>query len=306
MENEAQQAIEQLNRHLRGPYKLALMPPAKLSPAPKNARFMTDVQYRRLVDNVSKDGALASVPLCWVMPDGECRVLSGNHRVKAAATAGLPEILVLYTDQALSREDEIGIQLSHNAIVGQDDPIVLRELWDEIDSIASKMYSGLDDKQMAALEAMTMPSISDASIDFRTLALVFLPPEQERLQELLTQARKMISANGYHLARLAEHERLLDVIATVADGADIRNSAVALACILDVFERHQHELAADWLEDYEARRGKATFPLAAVFGSDRVPIAVADKLRKAVARAVDSGSIPSAERWRVLERCLDG
>ncbi len=55
----------------------------------ENARFMRHETFRRLVENVKRDGALSSLPFCWRKPDGRYLVLSGNHRVMAAREAGL-------------------------------------------------------------------------------------------------------------------------------------------------------------------------------------------------------------------------
>lgn len=49
----------------------------------------------------------------------------------------------------MSEEHRIAIQLSHNAIVGQDDPDILKKLYDKILDIDLKEYSGLDDKTLA-------------------------------------------------------------------------------------------------------------------------------------------------------------
>jgi len=45
----------------------------------------------------------------------------------------------------------VAIHLSHNAIAGQDDLAILRELFDEINDVALKEYSGLDDVVLGKL-----------------------------------------------------------------------------------------------------------------------------------------------------------
>jgi len=116
--------------------------------ADKNARFMKAEQYRRLVDNIRRDGCLTSVPFA-VRQGDRYTILSGNHRVRAARDAGLTEVLVLYSEREMSHQQQVAIQLSHNAIVGQDDLAILRELYDEINDVALKEYSGLDDVVLA-------------------------------------------------------------------------------------------------------------------------------------------------------------
>ena len=59
--------------------------------------------------------------------------------------AGPSEVMVLYSDRELTRAQQVAIHLSHNAVVGQDDLAILRELYDEINDVALREYSGLDD-----------------------------------------------------------------------------------------------------------------------------------------------------------------
>lgn len=47
------------------------------------------------------------------------------------------------------------------------------------------------------------------------------------------------------LADLREFDRLLDALETVEKRVGVRNRAVALRLILDVFEKHADELAAE-------------------------------------------------------------
>ena len=80
----------------------------------KNARFMRVEQYKRLVENIRRDGCLTSVPFAirhagsTGSPQGDrYTILSGNHRVKAAKDAGLSEVLVLYSDRELSHAQQV-------------------------------------------------------------------------------------------------------------------------------------------------------------------------------------------------------
>ena len=98
----------------------------------KNAHYMTDAMFSRLVGNIRKDGCLTTTPLVYEA-GGKLEVLSGNHRVQAAIKAGIEEADVLEIVTPLSREQKVAIQLSHNSINGKDDPNILAELWGELD-----------------------------------------------------------------------------------------------------------------------------------------------------------------------------
>jgi hypothetical protein len=302
VDEQAQERIELVNETLgaEAPYKLALVDPKDLVPAEKNARYMTSEQFSKLVANVARDGALSSLPLCWLSRN-RYHVLSGNHRVQAATEAGLPSILILYTDRKLSKSERLSMQLSHNSIVGQDDPTLLRDLWEEIGDLDAKLYSGLDDKMMEALDSVTLPPLSSATLEYRQLTFLFLPPEAERLEEVLKKALEIVSARDVRVARHAEWDRLLDALSTVSDAHDIRNSTTTLMLLLDVFERHQTDLAEGWEGDDGEPKHKGWVPLSTIFGGDRVPAGAAMTIQRAVKKMQERGDITEKSLWGFIE-----
>ena len=108
-----------------------------------NARYMKHEEFNRLVENIRRDGKLTSTPFLCKDDDDRWLCLSGNHRTRAAIEVGLPTITCLATDDPLSKEQRIAIQLSHNAIAGQDDPATLKALYEQILDTSLKQYSGL-------------------------------------------------------------------------------------------------------------------------------------------------------------------
>lgn len=122
---------------------LAVMDPKDISLLKKNARILKKDVFQQLTANIGRDKRLSSVPLCHRLSDGRVEVLSGNHRVQASVEAGIERILVMIIEEDLTRSQAVAIQLSHNALVGEDDPALLAELWAEIEDIAAKTYAGL-------------------------------------------------------------------------------------------------------------------------------------------------------------------
>lgn len=210
-------------------------------PLKKNARFMSREQFSNLVENIKRDGDLSSVPFC-IVRDGQYHVLSGNHRVKAAVAAGLNEILVMYTEEQLPREQEVAIQLSHNAIAGQDDQAMLKELFNEINDLALKSYSGLDDKLLGQVDALGGSGFTPVRLDFRTVTFLMLPDEESHLDGVLEAAADEAKrADTAYLARLGDFDRFMKAISRVQKAENIKNAAVALAVILDTFEKAYRE-----------------------------------------------------------------
>jgi len=104
----------------------------------ENARYMTADQMRRLTDNLKNDNALTSAVLLY--PDSETNkiiVISGNHRVEAARNSKLEQIPALIIQTYLNIDEIRAIQLSHNAITGQDNPNVLLEIYESLSAEAA-------------------------------------------------------------------------------------------------------------------------------------------------------------------------
>jgi len=300
VEAQAREEINQLNDGLRGfPFKLAVVPIEKLVFLEKNARYMTNEQFQNLVKNVKQDGGLSSLPFC-VMEGEKYKVLSGNHRGMAAKEAGLTEVLVLYTDKKLSQQEQVAIQLSHNSIVGQDDPVLLKELWSEIEDIGMKYYAGLDDKVLKELENVKIDALSEVNLDFRTMTFVFLPEEVDRLEEAFKAAIEQVLDKNWTVSRFQEFNRLMDAMSKSQSAYNIRNNATSMMLVLDVFEKHITDLAQGW-EKIEQTKNKQWVPLASIFNTDKIPIETAKLLKKAVERMAGRDRVPKNELWRAME-----
>lgn len=231
-----EQALEDVNARLApSSVRIALVPIAQCDLLEKNARFLRVEQYRRLVENIRRDGCLTSVPFAVRRAD-RYAILSGNHRVKAAQDAGLTEVLVLYTDRQLTRAQQVAIQLSHNALVGQDDLAILRELYDEIQDVALKEYCGLDDVALGKLEPPQLEPLSEQGLEYRVVSIAFLPDELERAERVLAAVLAKCTGEAIWLNRLADYDRFLDALAAAKAQAGVKNTATAFGLLLDAVE----------------------------------------------------------------------
>jgi hypothetical protein len=270
-----------------------------------NARYMTHEQYQRLVDNVRRDGALTSTPFVWRRPDGKGEVLSGNHRVKASIEAGLEEITWLESDdeKLQDRGYRVAVQLSHNAITGQDDPAVLAQLYQELEDLDLRAYSGLDDRTLELLAEVSIDKLAEANLDYQMLSFTFLPADAERAKNGFAEAESLSKgADERWLARYEDHFRLMDAIAVTGKAHDIRNHAAALSYVLDVFEANRTDLEPGWYdpETHEPKHD-SWIPLSVVLGVTEVPASVAAILNKVINRLVGAGDLGTKNRWQVLE-----
>ena len=222
--------------------RMAIVPIAQCDFLEKNARFMRAEQYRLLVDNIRADGCLTSVP--FAIRSGErYKILSGNHRVKAAQDAGLTEISILYTDQDLSHQKQVAIQLSHNAIAGQDDLAILRELYDEIADVTLKAYSGIDDVVLGRMDPPDLDPLSEKGLEYRIVSIAFLPEEVERAEAVFAKVLEQATGDVTWVNRRAEYDRFLDALTIAKAQAGIKNTATAFGLLLDLAEKHLDEVS---------------------------------------------------------------
>lgn len=280
--------------------------PRELTLLDKNARFMTKTEFARLVANVRRDGVLTSTPLVWNDADNDRKiVLSGNHRTMAAIEAGLPEITWQEIDQPLPRQRQIAIQISHNAISGQDDPATLKELYEEIESIEWREFAGLDDKQMDLLAKVNPESMSEANLDFATVQIIFLPSEKDRAEQALEQA--MTAPVDSRWVTVEENfDKLLDALHLAKTATDVVSTPVGFGVILDVFERHVTDLADAWYDPatgthLEGRSTAKWVPLQTILGTLMPPDSAAI-VKQAVDRLIARGDVNPKAPWQALEQ----
>lgn len=269
-----------------------------------NARHMTSDTFKRLVENVRQDGSLTSVPFAVREEDGKYRVLSGNHRVMAARDAGMKEIWVLVTDDPLSSDRRIAIQLSHNAIVGEDDPSVLAYLYEQIEGVDARLYSGVDDPQ--DWPGLELPGFGSPDPELLATVLLFTEAERDTVRGALEAAADLAPhASEVWLAPLSLWDRTLSALDLGRTAGRVWRTGLGLAVVLEVFEAHRHDLAGMMWQTIEGQGHPQDVPIAMILGVDRLPPDTARKLDEVASKAVDSGELPNAERWRVLERLWD-
>ena len=268
-----------------------------------NARFMRHEEYRQLVDNIRRDGQLTSTPFLCRDEDGKWLCLSGNHRTMAAIDAGLDEIVCLATEDELTQDQKIAIQISQNAIAGQDDPATLKILYESILDTEMKKYSGLDDKTLELLDKFSSISIAESNLEFRTLQMVFLPDELEAAKKVIDEVKKAAhSANELWLAKRSEYDDWLDAQDNVMSSYGIKNVATAVDLILKIFNRNITQLQEGYAEK---AKDKSFVPFETVIGRKKIPAGTAKKLVKAIAKMQGAGTIQRGEEYKGLELLAD-
>ena len=236
MAEEIREVLDLLNTKLAGlfPYRLELVNPGELNLLDKNARYMKAEQFQALVENVKKDGNLSSLPLCYRENGGKLLVLSGNHRTMAARQAGLEQILVMVVAEEKTNDEKVGIQLSHNAICGQDDLVILKDLWESIKDVQSRLYAGLDSETIKSLEGIKFAAISEQRLQYKLANFMFLPEEIEDLDQLLKETAVAFAGDAVYLAHLNTFDPFFDLVVKIKKRCQIKNSAAAFLKLLEL------------------------------------------------------------------------
>lgn len=168
-----------------------------------------------------------------LVADGRLEVLSGNHRVKASIEAGLDRILVLVIPYECKPGRKIAIQLSHNALSEQDDVPLLKELWDEIDELNEKLYSGLDSVAVQELAKVNFSGFGAQVIRTEQVTLFFIPEEVAEFDKLLDAFDKLATSQTIYLAPLSHYDKLFELIVAKKKAGNIKNTSVALMALID-------------------------------------------------------------------------
>jgi len=236
MAEEIREVLSLLNEKLAGlfPYRLEMVTPGELKLLEKNARYMKAEQFQSLVENIKKDGNLSSLPLCYREKDGKLRVLSGNHRVQAGRQAGVEQILVMVVGDEKDADERLAIQLSHNAIAGQDDLVILKELWEAITDVQAKVYAGLDSDTVKALQGIQFAAISEQRLQYKLVNFMFLPEEIENLDELLKDTAVAFASDVVYLANLNTYDAFFDLVVKIKKKCVVKNSAAAFLKLLEL------------------------------------------------------------------------
>jgi hypothetical protein len=266
----------------------------------ENARFMKAETFDLLVKQIQRDGVLQQEPFVWLNPEsGERSVLSGNHRVKAAIAAGLEDIGWIECDEPLTEDERIRIQLAHNSLVGEDDPTMLKRLYESIQDVDERQYTGLDDAALKLMAESSTQALSEANLDFTTLVFVFLPEEYDRAVQALADAKKLTSGDKAALVAMPQYQRTLEALEDARSAEGVLNAATGLGVLLDIWDRHREDLQGSWLASDGVPKRKAAdpVPITSLFGMT-MPAAAAVTVATAVRRAMEGGDVKNP--WEIL------
>jgi hypothetical protein len=143
-----------------------------------NARVMDNATFTRLQKTIGDGRRLEQLPFVAKTQRG-MEIVSGHHRTRAARAAGLTEIHALVDVSGLTPSQIKAKQLAHNAIAGQDDPGMVKRIYEEIDDVELKLEAHIDPKILDLdLDRIGVVK-ADVDFDFSSTILVFVPYQRD-------------------------------------------------------------------------------------------------------------------------------
>ncbi len=242
-EKENRELLAVSEKLFSGTMILQIVNPNELVFLKENARYFKRETFRQLRENIQSDKKLSSVPLCYRLDDGKYEIISGNHRVRASIDAGLEKILVLVITEELSKSKRIAMQLSHNALVGEDDESILASLWEQIDSINDKLYAGLDSNSIKELaDDIEFVNFSTPQVSTHLVSFAFSDGETERLSQIIDDLENTVKkSTAVFMGMKEQYEPFMKIIADIKHAEKIKDSSLALVKIISIVEEYLAE-----------------------------------------------------------------
>lgn len=183
-----------------------------------NAQEMPKHQFDALVRNIKNDGELQS--LVYVHqpdgPEGEIRIISGHHRVRAAYKAGLTEVPCIVETAPLTTAQIRARQLAHNQIHGESDPKLVAQILDEIDDVIELTSTGFTDQELEELTNNTVHNVDTLSTDLGVLPSPTLDTLIVQVTPDTKKALETLQEQVFH-ATVDPNEALSNSIKTLKD-----------------------------------------------------------------------------------------
>lgn len=235
--------LDEINK-LITPYLLAWVNPARnCILLEKNARYMTKEQLSRLAGNIQSDGFLSQLPFGILEKmegdEKKFRIISGNHRIKAAIKAKQERVLILYgTPDVFDEQKQLAMQLAHNAISGQDDFSVLKDLYSELTDLALKAYTGIDEKELFAYKSLDFSGISEQDIALNEVNFMFCDINKEHVDKVLEMLEKKGIDPEVDSLVVGDIDSFVEIMTRVKARLNIKNRSVALLAMCRICEAY--------------------------------------------------------------------
>lgn len=260
-----------------------------------NARAMGKAAMDRLSKTVFTDKRLESLPFCALTEKG-MEIVSGHHRTRAARKAGLTHVYVVGDSTGLTRDQIAAKQLAHNSIQGDDDPQLVKLIFEGIQDVQLKLEAFIDPEKISyKLDSISVGQLQ-VGVLYEVVVINFFPVELARFNEALAASERLIAERDLkemHVSVLENYERFRAAVSRAKKEYDVRATGTALDIMATI--------VLEQLGEEQAESDDEVLPLRSLFGTSVIPAKFAKKVKARVKKDIDAGVYPKDEAWRLLE-----
>ena len=230
--------------------------------------------------------------------DDTLQIVSGHHRVKAAAAAGLDSIVVLVDTNGLTRSEIVAKQIAHNQIVGSPDDTIVAQLLTELTTVDDLLETGLPQDQLPSLvDPGGLPAFEglDPDIHWRTMTLTML---SDQFDDVDAWIEEHTGQDPDTVAVLAPDElftRFQSTLGKWAERRRVRSAGIAVGMLVETAadENLADETLTGLLDQADRPTwAKEDVPWAALFGCHRVSFEQATAITEWLSSRADDDQTP--------------
>lgn len=149
---------------------------------------------------------------------------------------GRDVVLLWGSVEEFGPQRQLALQLSHNAIHGQDDLSALQGLYSELEDLALKAYTGIDETALFNYHALDFPAISEQDIALAELNFTFCDSNKLFVEGVLDK----LEAKGLDPEKdalvVGDVDKFIQVMTRIKNKLGVKNRSVAFLAMCRICE----------------------------------------------------------------------
>lgn len=132
-----------------------------------------------------------------------------------------------------NEEEAASKLLAHNALTGQDDAVILKEIFDSIKDITLRLATGLTDE----ISKINYTSINFRAGNFKEFTVAFLPTDIQEYDEAMEKIANSLTAKGSTTLRVTSveyWEEWKKAIIRVKKTENIKSNGTAISRLIEL------------------------------------------------------------------------
>ena len=199
-----------------------------------NAQYMVPEMFNRLSQNIKKESRLESIPFT-VKREKYFEIISGHHRIRAARSAGLTEIIVLADTRDLNRSQVVAKQIAHNRLTGEENKEIMTRLIKEIQDIEDMIEAYVDMEEIGITPQGVNVDGLALSIDWQVITFAFLP---DRLEDLKKIAEAVPESDFVGAVPIKTFDAFKQALIQLKKAEDIRSVGSLVSRMVEIVQEH--------------------------------------------------------------------